>query len=143
MSKKILIMGLPGSGKTTFAEKLRNYLVKNNCTVDWFNADLIRTQHEDWDFSIEGRIRQSFRMFELAKTSDKEYTICDFIAPLPESRDNFNPDYIVWFDTIDSGRYEDTNQMFVPPVKYDFRITKDIIPFAVETVGEQILKDKQ
>jgi len=143
MSKKILIMGLPGSGKTTFAFRLKKYLESNNITVDWFNADLIRTQHEDWDFSIEGRIRQSFRMFELAKTSDKEYIICDFVAPLPESRNNFNPDYIIWLDTIDSGRYEDTNQMFVPPVKYDFRVTKDIIPNAVETVGEQILKDKQ
>lgn len=142
MTKKILVMGLPGAGKTYFANQLKKYLVSKNVSVDWFNADMIRTKHNDWDFSIEGRIRQSMRMFELAKTSDKDYVICDFVAPLEKSRDNFNPDYIIWLDTIDKGRYQDTNDMFEKPNKYHFRITKDTILNSIENVGDQILKDK-
>lgn len=135
-------MGLPGAGKTYFANQLKKYLVSKNITVDWFNADMIRTQHDDWDFSIEGRIRQSFRMFELAKSSTADYVICDFVAPLQETRDNFAPDCIIWLDTIDASRYKDTNSMFVEPNKYDFRITKGTILNSVENVAEQILKDK-
>jgi adenylylsulfate kinase len=117
---RILIMGLPGSGKTTLANEL-NRLLSPNCL--WINADVIREQYNDWDFSLVGRIRQSIRMRELADASEKEYVICDFIAPLVEMRDNFGADYTVWVDTITAGRYEDTNNLFVSPEKYDIRVT--------------------
>jgi adenylylsulfate kinase len=119
--KRILIMGLPGSGKTTLAHELTS-LLSPNCL--WINADEIRELYNDWDFSLEGRIRQSIRMRELADASEKEYVICDFVAPLVEMRNNFNADYTIWVDTITEGRYKDTNKLFVSPEKYDIRVTE-------------------
>ena len=122
--KKILIMGLPGSGKTTLAQHLVDMLRSSGKTVTWLNADDIRAHFNDWDFSTEGRIRQSKRMRELADASDNDYALCDFVAPLVEMRDNFNADYTIWVDTITEGRFADTNKAFVPPMKYDFRVTE-------------------
>ena len=157
--KKILIMGLPGSGKTYFAERLKKYLMSEQKSlssiegdspypnlylkVDWFNADDIRKQFNDWDFSKEGRIRQSLRMFEFAMKCKGDYVICDFVAPLPEMRHNFKADWTIWMDTIDAGRYEDTNKMFVPPEIYDFRINEQNAEKWVPYVGEMILQNKR
>jgi phosphopantetheine adenylyltransferase len=115
-------MGLPGSGKTTFAQELKIQLESQDSTVEWFNADEVRKRYNDWDFTEAGRIRQSIRMRELAEAADADYVICDFIAPLPEMRHNFKADWTIWMDTIDRGRYEDTNKVFVEPDMYDFRI---------------------
>ena len=120
---KILIMGLPGSGKTTLASELNNLL-----DVIWLNADEIRKKENDWDFSEEGRKRQARRMANLSEKYKKlgKIVIADFVCPLPETRKLFNPDYLIWVDTIKKGRFEDTNKIFVPPIKYNFRVdTKD------------------
>lgn len=166
MTKRILVMGLPGAGKTYFSERLKNYLethgdaLKVNpgrfahydgipdehtfkVRVDWFNADEIRRRFNDWDFSKEGRIRQSIRMFEFAVKCNGDYAICDFVAPLPEQRHNFKADWTIWIDTIDSGRYEDTNRAFVPPDVYDFRITEQNAEKWAEFVGEHILENRR
>lgn len=119
---KILIMGLPGSGKTTLAEELRKRLESRSRTVDWFNADKVRSIFQDWDFSYEGRIRQSERMAQLAATSNADYIICDFVAPLGLMREKFDADFLIWMDTISQGRYEDTNRLFEPPIHYNLRI---------------------
>jgi len=111
-------MGLPGAGKTTLAQALQARL---NCA--WFNADEIRARYNDWDFSAEGRVRQSKRMRILADDSSNEYVIADFVAPLKQMRDIFEADYVIWMDTIAKGRFEDTNQLFEPPKTYDLRIT--------------------
>ncbi len=153
-------MGLPGSGKTYFAERLKVYLEINgnfdlskitsdvpyprvNTKVDWFNADEIRRRFNDWDFSHEGRIRQSIRMFEFAMKCTGDYVICDFVAPLPEMRHNFKADWTIWMDTIDQSRYDDTNKMFVPPDIYDFRITEQNADKWVQYVGEMIIANKR
>ena len=107
--------------------------------VDWFNADDVRRKFNDWDFSKEGRIRQSLRMFEFAIKCTGDFVICDFVAPLPEMRNNFKADWTIWMDTIDAGRYEDTNKAFVPPDVYDFRINEMNAERWVEFVGEHIL----
>jgi adenylylsulfate kinase len=160
MPKRILIMGLPGSGKTYFAERLKKYIeqhgeTKNlasaemlpvtdfNATVTWFNADDVRRKYNDWDFSKEGRIRQSIRMLEFALTANTDYVICDFVAPLVEMRNNFKADWTIWMDTIDAGRYEDTNKAFVPPAVYDFRITEQNAERWVEFVGDHILDERR
>lgn len=140
--KKILIMGLPGAGKTYFAERLKTYLESQD-KVKWFNADEIRKQFNDWDFSREGRIRQSLRMAELAEKSNSDYVICDFVAPLPEMRFNFKADWTIWIDTIEAGRYEDTNKAFVPPDVYDFRITEQDAEKWVPYVASYIMEDKR
>jgi adenylylsulfate kinase len=119
MTKKILVMGLPGSGKTTFSQEL----VKRLTSVSWFNADSVRKQFNDWDFSPAGRLRQAQRMCKLAKDSNTDFAICDFVCPIEELRDIMNADIVVWMDTIKEGRFEDTNRLFVPPKNYDYRVT--------------------
>jgi hypothetical protein len=156
--QRILIMGLPGSGKTYFAERLKRYLEDHigpvneysltpiadaQVTVAWLNADDIRKKYNDWDFSREGRIRQSLRMRELADASHTDYVIVDFVAPLVEMRHNFKADWCIWIDTIDQGRFEDTNRMFVPPEVYDFRITEQNAEKWVEFVGEHIVENRR
>lgn len=115
-------MGLPGAGKTFLSTHLKQELEKLNRTVEWFNADEVRKINNDWDFSEEGRIRQSIRMRDLAEKSTSDFVICDFVAPLVEMRSNYAADITIWMDTIDGGRFEDTNRMFVPPTEYDYRI---------------------
>tara|TARA_B110000116_G_scaffold236316_1_gene221863 strand:- start:167 stop:574 length:408 start_codon:yes stop_codon:yes gene_type:complete len=118
--KIILIMGLPGSGKTTLASALAPLI-----NAKRINADEVRKEADDWDFSEEGRKRQSKRMADLAKEKKQEghYVIADFICPTSEARNLFPADYIVWVDTIKKSRFEDTNEMFEKPKKFDFHVT--------------------
>jgi hypothetical protein len=139
MTVRILVMGLPGAGKTYLAQHILGYLQDANKTVSWFNADDIRKLHNDWDFSHEGRIRQSKRMYDLSVTTTTDYVICDFVAPLLEMRNNFKADWTIWVDTIDKGRYEDTNRAFVPPEIYDFRITEQNSEKWSEFIAHHIL----
>jgi len=123
--KRILIMGLPGAGKTYLAQHIVDHLQADKKRVGWLNADDVRKKYNDWDFSDTGRIRQSLRMRELADSMPGvDFVICDFVAPLVEMRNNFKADWTIWVDTIDKGRYEDTNKAFIPPEVYDFRITE-------------------
>ena len=113
-------MGLPGAGKTTLANELAKLV---ECKR--LNADEIRKAANDWDFSEEGRKRQAKRMSDAALKIKKEgnNVIADFICPTPEARDLFPSDYIIWVDTIKKGRFEDTNQMFTKPEKFNFHVT--------------------
>lgn len=165
MSERVLIMGLPGSGKTYFAERLKAYIESHssnydfplykkvnqelpsvekwNASVKWFNADDVRRSYNDWDFSREGRIRQSLRMLNFALKSNTDYVICDFVAPLLEMRNNFKADWTIWIDTIDQGRFEDTNKAFEPPSVYDFRITEQNADKWVPFVADHILSNRR
>ena len=113
-------MGLPGSGKTTLADELATLLEAKR-----LNADEVRKEANDWDFSEEGRKRQSKRMADFALKLKKEgnNVIADFICPTPEARALFPSDYIIWVDTIKEGRFDDTNKMFIKPEKFDFHVT--------------------
>jgi adenylylsulfate kinase len=118
--KIILIMGLPGSGKTTLAEQLAPLL-----NAKRLNADEVRKEANDWDFSEEGRKRQAKRMadFALKLKEDGNFVVADFICPTTVARDLFPADFIIWVDTIKEGRFDDTNKMFVKPNKFDFHVT--------------------
>lgn len=116
-------MGLSGAGKTTLAEKVVKVLSKRGQTVTWQNADAVRQQHNDWDFSQQGRLRQAQRLREMADKSTSDYVLTDFIAALDEQRNIYDAHYTIWMHTKDSCQFEDTNQAFENPYKYDMRIT--------------------
>tara|TARA_B100001057_G_scaffold480843_1_gene554146 strand:- start:492 stop:920 length:429 start_codon:yes stop_codon:yes gene_type:complete len=116
---KILIFGLPGSGKTTLATPFAELLGGVH-----LNADAIRERYKDWDFSPEGRIRQAQRMRHLADgvVLSGKIAVADFVCPTERARQEFNPDYTVWMDTIAEGRFEDTNKMFEEPAFCDYHV---------------------
>jgi hypothetical protein len=152
-------MGLPGAGKTMLAGALKKYLEQHgeisyaralqehigslNAQVTWFNADDIRRKYNDWDFSNDGRIRQSLRMFQFSMEAGGDYVICDFVAPLVEMRNNFKADWTIWVDTIREGRYADTNAAFVEPEHYDFRVTEQDCEKWAEFIGSHIIDNRR
>lgn len=123
MIHRILIMGLPGSGKTTLARELMQELWMQGRTVSHLNADVIRKQNNDWDFSEAGRLRQSVRMREYADNSSNDFVIADFVCPLPAMRVNYDADFIIWVNTIAQGRFADTNAVWVNPDHVDIEVT--------------------
>lgn len=133
---RVLIMGLPGAGKTTLAKELFANLFPN-CL--WVNADIIREKYNDWDFSYEGRIRQAKRLREEADAPNHNISIVDFVCPLPEMRDIFDADFTIWVDTIAEGRFADTNKLFVPPEKYDVRVSTYDVDHWMPLILDQLL----
>ena len=114
-------MGLPGSGKTYLTERLIPLI-----NAAWYNADKVREMANDWDFSDEGRDRQSKRMRTFAdfEKSHGRFVVCDFVCPTKETRRNFDADIVIWMDTIREGRFEDTNKLFQNPDKVDIHLTE-------------------
>jgi len=108
-----------------------------------FNADDLRGMYNDWDYSNDGRIRQSIRMFQFSLEAGGDYVICDFVAPLVEMRNNFKADWTIWVDTIKEGRYEDTNKAFVEPAEYDFRVNEQNCEKWAEFIGDHIIANKR
>tara|TARA_Y100000590_G_scaffold465586_1_gene638303 strand:+ start:1022 stop:1516 length:495 start_codon:yes stop_codon:yes gene_type:complete len=162
---KILICGLPGSGKTWLAERLVKHL--KDCA--WYNADFVRRFSNDWDFSEKGRIRQARRMKTFAdfERANDRWVICDFVAPTIQARNEFNPDYIIWLDTINQGRvvsskvdelkniknlpfdvdtleaskaFDETTKLFDPPKKFNKHIKEFLSDNEIKEIAEE-LKD--
>jgi len=134
---KILFMGLPGAGKTYISERVSKIL---DCA--WYNADNVRHMAKDWDFSKEGRVRQSQRMRTFAdfeKSHDRN-VICDFVCPTKETRKEFDADIVVWVNTIESGRFENTNSIFEPPKEVDFVVETRYNDSDIKKLTEEILE---
>jgi hypothetical protein len=126
MTSKILIMGLPGAGKTTLARTLAPLL---NAVV--FNGDEVRGNvSRDLGFSHEDRIEHARRMGWLCDRVAEAggAVIADFICPTPDTRSAFGKAFVIWVDHIREGRFADTNRLFVPPASWDERVTADGTP---------------
>ena len=161
---KILICGLPGSGKTWISERL----IKNLKNCAWYNADIVRKCANDWDFSKDGRIRQANRMKAFAdfEKSNGRWVICDFVAPTNLAREAFSPDYIIWMDTIKEGRvvsskleeltkirnlpfdadslhkskeFDNTNKIFENPINVDKHLTKFLEDEEIQILADEMI----
>ena len=133
-------MGLPGAGKTTLASELAPLI-----NAKRVNADEVRKFYNDWDFSEEARTRQAKRMADIGEKYKQEghFVVADFICPTPQTRKLFNADYVVWVDTIDKGRFEDTNKIFVRPEKFDFRVTTKNAELWAKQIMSQLVEYKK
>jgi adenylylsulfate kinase len=138
---KILIMGLSGSGKSELAKELHSLFQENEISSIRINGDEVRESHKDWDFSPDGRVRQAQRMARLAKKSEAQFVIADFIAPTKETRDIFNPDMLIWLDTIRSSKYTNTDVVFQNPKNYQFKVKKKDSKKWAKTIFDKINKD--
>ena len=133
---KILIIGLPGSGKTTLAGELRKKL-----KAKWLNADKVRKKYKDWDFSRTGVLRQARRMKSLALKSKKKIVIADFVCPYSAGRKIFKPNYLIWMNTTKKGRYSTFDKTFEVPKNCDLIIKKKITKKYLKKVIINILTE--
>jgi cytidyltransferase-like protein len=126
LMRKILIMGLPGAGKTTLATALAPLL---NAIV--FNADAVRANlSRDLGFGLDDRIEHARRMRWMCDRVVEAggTVIADFICPTEQTREVFGEAFTIWVDRISAGRFEDTNRMFVPPGRFDLRVSAEGAP---------------
>lgn len=120
---KILIMGLSNAGKTTLAKKI-------SAKTGWpiINGDDVRNTTGNHDYSFAGRVLQALHMKHMSKTSQyysaSEHVLYDFICPTKHTRSLFDPDFVVYVNTLNPCPYEDTVEMFDPPSRgeWDVRV---------------------
>jgi len=136
---KILVMGLPGSGKTWLSQRLQKHL---ECA--WYNADSVREMANDWQFDQEARQRQAMRMRTIAdfERNQGRTVICDFVCPTRITRTLFKADAVIWLDTINQGRFEDTNRVFEQPESVDYHITEHLSDTEIADLAERIKGDR-
>lgn len=110
---RVLVMGLPGSGKTTFC---RDWLLPSLPPfARYHNADEVRAEANDWDFTREGRLRQAQRMVD--RCEPQGIDVIDMVAGTREQREIIKADYTFFIDRIKESKYPDTNAVFERPEK--------------------------
>lgn len=113
---RILVMGLPGSSRSSIAHKLANAIGGEASILDSYG---LRQQFKDIDFTEDGQLRHCYRILNLARASKTPVTVINMTCPLPKMREILNPDIIVWASDGNECPYTELNEMFVPPINYD------------------------
>jgi chloramphenicol 3-O-phosphotransferase len=139
MKNKILICGLPGSGKTTLAKPLAACV-----GAVWLNGDAVRKNiSRDLGFSLMDRVEQARRMGWLCDRVVEAggVALADFVCPTQETREAFGDAFVIWINRIQQSRYDDTNRLFVAPKVYDLEIDQSMSPehalnLALRTLGK-------
>ena len=107
---KVLVFGLPGSGKTYACERIAKAFGDRAVHI---NGDQMRKEADDWDFSEAGRWRQFRRMLNKANAVDDagKVALIDFICPFKSAREQMEADLVIFMNHITTSEYEDTNKM--------------------------------
>lgn len=129
---RVLVMGLPGSGRIQVAQQLAQAIPNSELlrSID------VRTKEKDIDYTTDGRLRHAYRMLDFARKSRADCVILDMVCPLPAMRDILNPDIIVWVNDQKEFIVEELAESFIPPKLYDLKYNK----ITEETVSEIIEK---
>lgn len=118
---RILVMGMPGSSRSSIAHKLAERF-EDASLLDSFN---LRKENKDIDFTPDGQLRHCYRLLNLARSSKSQLTIINMTCPLPKMRQILNPDIVIWASDAQTCQYKELNEMFVPPVQYDIECAND------------------
>jgi adenylylsulfate kinase len=119
---KVLFTGLSGAGKTTLADEVYT-LLKSKCRTVRVNADKVREETNNWDFTKEGRIKQTIELKKRSLFTYPTVVLCDFIAPTKDLRELYNPDLIIYMNTVSSSKYKDTDALYDPPTNANYIVT--------------------
>ena len=121
---KILIMGLPGAGKTTLAKELSKEI-----NAIHLNADEMRNKvWTDLTFKYTDRIIMAQRMGALsdALVNQGYHVIADFVCPTEKTRQAFGNAFVIWVNRIEKSRFDDTNDLFEKPSYFDICINNKL-----------------
>jgi hypothetical protein len=134
---RILVMGIPESCKNSVCEKLQQRF--ENASI--INSMQQRILNKDIDFTVDGQMRHCYRMLNLARNSQSIVTILNMVCPIPKMRDILNSDIVVWVNHDSASKYQELNEMFVPPFYYDIECNDDS-DHTIDQIVKKILTKK-
>jgi hypothetical protein len=132
---RILVMGLPGSSRSSIVHKLANVIAEEASILDSYG---LRQQFKDIDFTEDGQMRHCYRILDLARAATTPVTVINMTCPLPKMREILNPDIIVWASDGNECPYSELNEMFVPPMKHDIEC-KDSSDSTISDIIKRIM----
>jgi nicotinamide riboside kinase len=129
-SRRILIMGLPGSGKTTLADELHELILSLGLRSRWLNENRLKEEYPNLTMD---------QIQEMANDATVDYVVGDFEARKSHERRYFNAHYMIWINTIAEEDYQFLNYGFEPPFRYNVCVTTKDAPKWAREIFRHIL----